>query len=168
MPTGRGAVTPIIASALRAGGASNNLIQGVLFNVGAESPFDPTNVTRGDQANHPEFRGTEANNAHGLYQEGGDEWNNYTRWLNGRDWRDPLLQTQFLVANLKRNYPRLWQAMNNARTPEDAAKLFARDYLRPAPQYLMQRYNRINSGGVQRYTLPPATRTSSLQETGLA
>jgi hypothetical protein len=154
MPTGRTAVTPIIASTLRASGASNNAIRGILFNVGSESSFNPSSVTREDQANHPQFRGTEANHAHGLYQEGGDEWNNYARWLNGRDWRDPKLQTQFLAANLKRNYPKLWMAMNNARTPEDAAKLFARDYLKPSSPNLAERYNRINRGGVQRYTVP--------------
>jgi hypothetical protein len=163
MPTGRTAVTPIVTDTLRASGARNNAIQGILFNVGAESDFNPSNVAIADQANHPEFRGTEANNAHGLYQEGGDEWNNYARWLNGRDWRDPQLQTQFLAANLKQNYPQLWQAMNNARTPEDAAKLFARDYLRPSPENLMARYNRINKGGVQRYSVPEASRASLLQ-----
>jgi hypothetical protein len=162
MPTGRAAVAPIIASTLRASGASNNAIQGILFNVGAESDFNPAGITRADQAKHPRFRGTEANNAHGLYQEGGDEWNNYARWLNGRDWRDPQLQTQFLAANLKRSYPQLWLSMNNARSPEDAAKLFAKDYLKPSPQNLMARYNRINRGGVQRYTVPGPTRVPSV------
>jgi hypothetical protein len=160
IPTGRTAVTPIIASTLRGSGATNNAIQGILFNVGAESDFNPT-LRHADQPN-PRFRGTEAVNAHGLYQEGGDEWNNYARWLNGRDWRDPQLQTQFLAANLKRNYPQLWLAMNNARSPEDAAKLFAKDYLRPSPQNLMARYNRINRGGVQRYTVPGPTRVPSV------
>jgi hypothetical protein len=152
MPTGKAAVTPIVSNALRAGGASENAVRGILFNVDAESNFNPTS-REPDQTN-PRFRGTEAMNAHGLYQEGGDEWNNYTRWLKGRDWRDPKLQTQFLVANLKQNYPTLWQSMNTARTPEDAAKLFAKDYLRPSSQNLLARYNRINRGGVRRFTMP--------------
>jgi hypothetical protein len=149
MPSGRAAVAPLVSDTLRQAGLPDTAIQGILYNVGRESSFNPSQLTRADQANHPEFRGTEANNAHGLYQEGGDEWNNYSRWLAGRDWRDPKLQTQFLAANIKARYPQLWNKLRNASSPEQAAADFAKDYLKPAKPYLIQRLNDIRRGGVQ-------------------
>lgn len=150
MPSGRSAVTPIVASTLRAAGLPPAAIQGILYNVGQESSFNP-NLRHFDQ---PRWRGTEAQNAHGLYQEGADTWNQYSRWLGGRDWRDPKLQTQFLAQNLKTNYPRLWNQLRNATSPEQAAAAFATHYLKPANRFLVQRLANIRSGGVRSFALP--------------
>lgn len=154
MPSGSREIAPIVASTARQGGLTNNNgIQGILWNIGQESGFNPANVTRGDQWKHPQYRGTEANNAHGLYQEGAGEWNKYARWLNGRDWRDPKLQTQFLVQNIRQHYPSLWAKLQNARSPEEAAAAFATYYLKPAPGNLINRLARIRRG-ISQISLP--------------
>jgi hypothetical protein len=128
------------ANTLAAGGMSDNATAGIMRNIQQESGFNPGSR----EADQPRFTG-EAHYAHGLYQEGGENWNRFASWMQqkGLDprtaWRDPQLQTQFLIDNLKRNYPRLWQAMNNAGSPAEAADLFLRGYLRPASQHLQQR-----------------------------
>ena len=152
-PRGQAAVGPVIATTLRQAGLPNAAIQGIMYNISRESSFDPSNVTRGDQKK-PKWRGTEAANAHGLYQEGADEWNNYTRWLGNRNWRDPQLQTEFLADNLRRNYPQLWNQLRYAQSPEQAASLFASQYLRPSPPNLIARLNDIRSGAVRRIGVP--------------
>jgi hypothetical protein len=72
--------------ALRKGGMS----VGVFANVGDESGFNP-NLRHPDQPHY----GGEAHYAHGLYQEGGAEWNNYAAWIAKEhpdgNWRDPAL-----------------------------------------------------------------------------
>jgi hypothetical protein len=104
----------------------------------------------------PKFGG-EAHYAHGLLQEGGDEWNNYQSWMkqnapNG-NWRDPALQGQFTAWNLKNNYPDLWDKMNNAKTPGEAAAQFVKGYLKPAQQFQVARANKyLGSDGDE--TLP--------------
>jgi hypothetical protein len=151
MPTGRSAVTPIVTDTLRQAGLPNAAIQGILYNVGRESSFNPS-MRHADQPRY----GGEPHYAHGLYQEGGGEWNQYSRWLAGRDWRDPKLQTQFLAANLKTNYPQLWTQLRTARSPEEAAAAFATGYLKPARPYLIQRLNDIRRGGVTASATQPA------------
>jgi len=129
-----------VANTLAAGGLSQNAVGGVMANIRSESGWNAGSRV----ADQPRFSG-EAHFAHGLYQEGGSEWNNYQRWLGqkGMDWRtawkNPVLQTQFLTENLQRNYPRVWQAMNNAQTPGEAADIFMRGYLRPARMQAMRR-----------------------------
>jgi hypothetical protein len=148
-PTGRMQVAPIVATTMRSAGATNNAIQGVLYNVMRESNFNPTSREE-DQPNW----GGEARYAHGLYQEGAQNWNRYRNWLGGKDWRDPHLQTKFLTDNLKRNYSQLWQAMNQSKTPEEAAALFVRYYLRPSAPNMRARLNAIWNGDVRRAPLP--------------
>ena len=121
-----------IVDELTAAGASENAIRGVLANAKDESGFNSA-LRHPDQ---PKFGG-EAHYAHGLYQEGGSEWNNYSNWLkqnNQADWTDPKLQTKFLAQNLKDNYPTVWDKMNNS-TPEQAAQTFVSGYLKPAKQF---------------------------------
>jgi Phage tail lysozyme/Chaperone of endosialidase len=129
----------------RAAGMSDNGVRGVLANQQDESRFDPT-LRHPDQ---PRFGG-EAHYAHGLFQEGGGEWNNYAKWLQnnhpGADWRDPTLQNQFTAWNLKTNYPGTWERMNAAKTPEEAAQIFLHEYEKPAAQYAAERHDRYGKG----------------------
>lgn len=141
---GRQSVAQLTADTLRQGGASENAVAGILANVNDESGFNP-GLRHPDQ---PKWGG-EAHYAHGLFQEGGQEWNNYVDWLhenapNGK-WGDPKLQTQFLVQNLKDNYPKVWDKMNNG-TREEAAQAFVSGYLKPAKQYELARRNQYASG----------------------
>ena len=144
---GRGASVSSTISAWRNAGMPDQAIAGVLHNIREESNFDST-LRHPDQPNW----GGEAHFAHGLYQEGGAEWNHYQSWLGanhpGADWRDPNLQSQFAAWNLKTNYPDTWAKMASARTPEQAASIYASEYLRPALPNLRDRIARINARGV--------------------
>jgi hypothetical protein len=132
-----------VAAAWRAAGMSEAGVAGILGNVQQESNFNPSSRA----PDQPHFGG-EAHFAHGLYQEGGTEWNNYAAWLQrfhpGADWRNPDLQSTFAAENLKARYPGTWEAMKNAKTPEEAAEIYERGYLRPAPWA-------ANLAGRQRY-----------------
>ena len=135
-----------IVNEWRNAGMSPQGIAGVLYNIGEESSFNPS-LRHPDQ---PKFGG-EAHFAHGLYQEGGDEWNNFSNWLaknGGGDWRDPVLQSRFAAQNLKNHYGNVWAQMQNAASPEQAASSYARGYLKPAAQYLQNRLNTIRAKGV--------------------
>jgi hypothetical protein len=142
----------IVADEWRKAGMSEAGVAGVLANIRSESNFDPT-LRHADQ---PRFSG-EAHYAHGLYQEGGDEWNNYQAWLNkhyqGADWRDPRLQSRFAAENLKKNYPNAWEGMNKG-TKEQAAEIYVRKYLKPAQVYQNQRSAQYRRGvpGTEHYT----------------
>jgi hypothetical protein len=146
-------VAKIAADTLRKGGMSENAIAGVLANVQDESGFDP-NLRHPDQ---PRFSG-EAHFAHGLYQEGGTEWNNYAAWIAkehpGGNWKDPALQSEFLAQNLQKNYPGLWKQMQEAKTPGEAASLFVRKYLKPRADLAAGRSAKYLRGvpGVKKYT----------------
>lgn len=135
----------IVADEWKKAGMSDHGIAGVLANIQKESNFDHT-LRHPDQ---PRFGG-EAHYAHGLYQEGGDEWNNYDKWLQGRNWQDPRLQSQFAAENLRDNpqYKGVWNAMMNASSPSVAASNYAAGYLKPARQYLTQRIADFQRNGV--------------------
>jgi hypothetical protein len=154
IPKGKAATARTMAETMRAAGASNSTIAGIMANVQDESGFNPT-LRHPDQ---PRYSG-EAHYAHGLYQEGGAEWNKYDGWLKqnypGADWRDPKLQTQFLAENLKKNYPKVWGAMQNG-TKEQAAQAFVSGYLKPAKRFEMSRRAKYGRGvpGVDNYTGP--------------
>ena len=136
-----------MVSELRAAGMSDNGIRGIFANVKDESGFNP-GLSHYDQP-AARFQGTEAQNAHGLYQEGGDEWNNYEAWRQknapGSSWADPALQTRFLAQNLKANYAPVWDALNNG-TPEQGAQAFVRGYLKPRQDYADSRANAYARG----------------------
>lgn len=132
MPKGQKAVVAAqTAEALRGGGLPEASVAGILGNIQQESGFNPTSRI----ADQPRFSG-EAHFAHGLYQEGGDEWNRYAAWLarNHPDgnWQNPAYQTEFLTWNLKTNYPRTWARLMTAKSPDEAAMIFRREYLKPA------------------------------------
>lgn len=122
---------------LRAAGMSDNAIRGILANANDESGFNPS-LRHADQ---PRWGG-EAHFAHGLYQEGGQEWNNYDAWRQRNypeaPWQDAQLQTRFLAQNLKDNYPNVWKTMNSG-TPEQAAQTFLSGYLKPAEPFRLAR-----------------------------
>ena len=154
-----------IIEELRAAGASDAAIRGILANVKDESQFNPA-LRHPDQ---PKWGG-EAHYAHGLYQEGGQEWNNYAAWLkeNGHtDWTDPRLQTRFLAQNLQKNYPDVWEGMNKG-SPEQAAQAFVNGYLKPAKQYAEARTAAYGKGVPEMDTFvsgapaAPAAQTASM------
>lgn len=159
-------IAQTIINELRQHGASDSAIRGVLANVKDESNFNPSSRV----PDQPNFSG-EAHFAHGLYQEGGDEWNNYSNYVskNGGNWQDPALQTRFLAQNLKANYPKVWDAMNRG-SPEDAAQSFASGYLKPSAQILNAR-NAAYAKGIPQMdnyvsgapATPPAAATDSFQ-----
>jgi len=132
-------------SAWKNQGMSPNGVAGILFNIKEESGFYPA-LRHPDQ---PNWSG-EAHYAHGLYQEGGEEWNRYEGWLRknhaGADWRDPQLQSEFAAWNLKTNYPDTWARMNAAATPQDAAAIYAKEYLKPSEANLQSRLMKIYGG----------------------
>jgi hypothetical protein len=144
---GKQGVAAIAANEWRKAGMGDTGTAGVMYNVGEESSFNP-NLRHADQ---PHFGG-EAHFAHGLYQEGGTEWNHYSAWLQknypGADWRDPALQSRFAAWNLRTNYPKVWARMKNAKTREDAAAAYASGYLKPAQQYLNSRLRSMYGHGV--------------------
>lgn len=141
-PRTTGGVRSTMEAVASRGGMSPNAIAGLQRNVYDESKFNP-NLRVPDQ---PNFSG-EAHYAHGLYQEGGDEWNNYVKWLDsnapGSDWRDPKLQTQFVTERLqdpsRPDYNRTFANMNAAPNSGVAADQFLRGYLKPASQHLAAR-----------------------------
>ncbi len=145
----------IVADEWRKAGMSEAGIAGVLANIRDESRFNP-NLRHFDQPN-PRFRGTEAVNAHGLYQEGGDEWNNYDAWLQqnhpGANWKDPRLQSEFAAQRLKTGYPATWKRMQN-QTAGDAAATYVDEYLKPAAGFRSSRMARYRRGvpGIDAYT----------------
>jgi hypothetical protein len=130
-----------VAKQWREAGASENAIRGVLYNVEAESSFNP-NERHFDQ---PRFRGTEAENSHGLYQHGGSQWWGLDRYARGQnaDWHDPNVQTAYEIENLQKTNPDVWRRMNEAGSWQEAAKIYAR-WLAPKQQYLEQRFSDID------------------------
>jgi hypothetical protein len=148
------AVAQSVTGELRTQGFSEPAIAGILYNIGQESNFDPT-LRHPDQPRY----GGEAHYAHGLFQEGGDEWNTMAAHLQDRNWQDPVEQARFVAGRLKgdignQQYAEVLRALQAARTPEEAAKIFARGYLKPADRYLNSRMADISRGipGVGFYT----------------
>jgi len=124
-----------VNSAFKGAGLSDAAIRGINANIVDESGWNPT-LRHPDQ---PHFGG-EAHYAHGLFQEGGTEWNNYHKWLNGRDWRDPGLQAQFLVENIREHYKPLWKILSDPNVSASrAATAFVDMYLKPATRYRVSR-----------------------------
>ena len=141
---GKKGVVQTMVQGFRAAGMSDNAIRGIMANVKDESGFDPT-LRHPDQ---PKWGG-EAHYAHGLFQEGGAEWNHFNGWMQENhpheDWRNPKLQTEFLAENLKTNYPQVWKAMNNG-TPEQAAQVFVNGYLKPRADFAASRTAQYGRG----------------------
>jgi hypothetical protein len=151
-------VAKTVTGELKAQGFSDNAIAGILYNINQESGFDPT-LRHPDQ---PRFGG-EAHYAHGLFQEGGDEYNQMAAYLGNREvpgkWHDPLEQTRFVAGRLKgeignAQYADVMKRLQSASTPEEAARVFASGYLKPADRYLASRYSDIDRGipGIGFYT----------------
>jgi tail lysozyme len=145
----RQAVAKTVADELRAQGFSDHAVAGILYNIGQESNFNP-NLRHPDQ---PRFSG-EAHYAHGLFQEGGDEWSTWASHMQGRgatNWQDPLEQARFVAGRLKgeignAQYANVLAALQAATSKEEAAKIFARGYLKPAERYLTGRVASISRG----------------------
>lgn len=145
-----------VGSTLTQAGLPPSAVNAIWANVISESAGNPT-LRHPDQ---PRWGG-EAHYAHGLYQEGGAEWNRYAQWLNGRDWRDPALQTQFLAANIQTRYPRLWsKLMDPNRSQEQKAVDFMAEYLRPAGRYQATRSSQYRRGIPNAWTSPAEATTA--------
>ena len=154
LPMGDPRTTSGVRSTMEAvaarGGMTPNAIAGLERNVRDESNFN-YNLRHPDQ---PGYTG-EAHYAHGLFQEGGAEWNNFVKWIDqnhpGSDWRDPKLQTQYTVERLqdptRPDYNRTFAGMNTAPNSGVAADQFLRGYLKPAAQHLEARSASYLRGG---------------------
>ncbi len=133
-----------VFQAWKSQGASDIAISAILGNIEQESVFDPS-LTHPDNHNLQGDRGW----SHGLYQENGEEWEKYLAWIEqnspGSNWRDPLLQSQFAAWNLKTNYPKTWAKMNAAKTPEEAAEIYRKEYLRPAESAANQPHRNVSA-----------------------
>lgn len=140
----------LLRAKLASAGYSPQAISGIAYNVGRESGWDST-LRHPDQ---PHFGG-EAHYAHGLFQEGGDEWNRYQQGLNGRDWRDPGNQIDYVVSRLQSpDYAHTQAGLQNAQTPEQAASVFMNGYLRPASWAAASRQQDINKGIGDGFNVP--------------
>jgi len=140
----RPAIVGAIQTAWANEDATPNMIAGVLANVGDESGFNPASRA----PDQPRWGG-EAHFAHGLYQEGGEEWIRYTQWLRrhpGRDWRDEAAQSEFAAWNLKNRYPGTWARMKAARTPGEAAQIYVTEYLKPREDFRRARVAKYGRG----------------------
>lgn len=126
-----------VTERLRAAGYPDNAIAGILRNSVHESSLNPAAISKNDQ---PRFRGTEAAHGHGLFSEGGHEWNNMQAWMrqnrpNGH-WSDPKVQADWIAHRLKTGYPKLDATLRNPNTTgEQAAQAFLNQYLRPAERH---------------------------------
>lgn len=153
-------VANTVATSLRAAGYTDNAIAGILRNAQHESSMDPSSITRNDQ---PNYRGTEAAHGHGLFSEGGAEFNNMQAWMqknypNGH-WSDPKIQAEWIAARLKQGYPQLDATMRNPNTTrEQAAQAFLNGYLKPAEQHRIRRNADYARGvpGIEHFTGPAA------------
>jgi hypothetical protein len=152
-----------MVSTLRANGASDSTIQGILANTQHESGFNPGLVGKGDQRGR--FKG-DANDSHGLFQFGGDNWTMYNAWIAkdhpDADWRDPALQTEFLAHHLQVNQPGTWKRMQEA-SPEEAAQIFLHEYEKPAKKHADSRHEQYGRGvlSIDEYTSMPSSVTTS-------
>jgi hypothetical protein len=154
------AVARTVANRLRQEGLSENAIAGMLANIRDESNFIPS-LRHADQPRY----GGEAHFAHGLFQEGGAEWNTWAADMRSRGldpneaWKDPEEQARFVAGRLKgtignQQYAGLLRRMQAARSPGEAAAAFVRGYLKPAAAYQAARSAKYLSGvpGVEAYT----------------
>jgi hypothetical protein len=118
-------------------------VAAIMGNVRPESAWNPS-MRVPDQPRY----GGEAHFAHGLFQEGGEEWNNYVAWMKKRglsDWTNPQSQTDFLIERLRTapQYAQLWQILNDPTvSAEEKAKWFQGGrgwgYLRPGIPHTRQ------------------------------
>jgi hypothetical protein len=150
-----------VANELRAQGIPENAIAGMLANANSESSLNPA-LRHADQ---PRFSG-EAHYAHGVFQEGGAEWNTWAADMKSRGldpntaWKDPKEQARFVAGRLKgtignQQYAGLYSRMTAPGvTREQAAQMFVSGYLKPAEQYRRQREAQYGQGvpDVEHYT----------------
>ena len=149
------ATAKMVAEKFRAAGASDEGIAGMFKNVQDEGGFGNAGSRHFDQ---PKFRGTEAENAHGLWQMGGTEWNEYDKWMKknrpGGDWKDPANQTDWQIQNLQTRYPDLWKKMKTHAPAGEQAGDFTQFYERPSKENLTRRKAEAARGvpGIEAYT----------------
>jgi hypothetical protein len=135
-----------VAEAFRKAGATEEGIAGMFANISDESRFNAANR----HFDQPAYAGTEAGNAHGLWQMGGAEWNRYAAWINknhpGANWADHKLQTEYQIENLKKNYPEVWGKMTTHAPASEQAKTFVAGYERPSRGNLAARQSKYGRG----------------------
>jgi hypothetical protein len=141
-----------VANTLAGMGASPNFIAGVFANIPDESSWNPTS-SHYDQPGYSRYN--EAAYSHGLLQEGGPDWPAFQQFLNGRDWRNPQLQMEFMMHHFRQNYPQAFARMNAAQSPRIAAQIFVQQYLRPSYENMIRRSGKYSRGvpGMEAYRL---------------
>ena len=138
----------IVANQLRAQGYKEHVIAGILQNADSESGMNPANK----HFDQPRFRGTEAQNAHGLWQFGGKEYNDWMKWMDKKGyprdkWTDPRIQAEWIGDRIKDpQYAKLKKRLDEATTKEEAAVAFLQDYERPAAKHRAARTNKYERG----------------------
>jgi ribosomal protein L18E len=101
---------------------------GILLNIGSESSFNP--AASGD-----------SHQSYGFVQWYKDRKDRYLSAANkaGINPADPTFQSAYIVKDLRDNYPEVLAAMEQAKTPGEAAVIFLDGYEKPAQQYRDQR-----------------------------
>lgn len=100
---------------------------GFAGNAAVESAFNPVAIGDGGAA-------------HGLFQ-----WNDRAPALKafaqsaGRDWRDPEVQLDFVIHELRTTEGNAWKKISQSRTAEQAAQLISQYYERPGIPHLERR-----------------------------
>lgn len=121
-----------VARRLKQQGFTNAQIAGVLGNLALESGFNPR-VNEGGKVGGPLGRG-----GYGLAQWTGGRQTNLVNFAKKRkmDPGDPGLQADFLVHELQGPESRAAEALRTAKSPEQAALVFTREFERPGiPKY---------------------------------
>lgn len=115
-----------------------HVVQGIDWNIADESGWNP-----GINEIAPTVPGSRG--GYGLYQLTGPRRKAYEAQAGGR-LDDPLAQAKFLLQELDTTESRARDRLLATKTPEEAAAVFASDFLRPAPQNLARRVAKYTGG----------------------
>jgi hypothetical protein len=116
-----------VYNGLIARGISPVVAAGITGNIAGESSFNPGIVgDKGTSVGLAQWRGPRRQ---ALEQFAASQ---------GKDWRDPNAQIDYLVSELKGPEARAYAAVQGARTPEEASYLFMRHFERPADWAMRQ------------------------------
>jgi hypothetical protein len=129
-----------VANTLSAAGAQPNAIAGIMANIQAESGWSRNSTSPVGARGLVQFSPT------------GEELSAYKSWLTQKgllkDPGSPQNQMNFLAERLKTAYPQTWARMNAAKSPAQAAEIFAREYERPGANDLNRRIIQFRNQGV--------------------
>lgn len=105
---------------------SKPALAAIIGNVLEESSGNSSAEARGDQK--------DGSSSVGLFQHGLARKENLQRFAEqeGTSWQDPNTQIRFALLELSKDHPETLRRMNQAKTAEQAANIFAKEFLRPA------------------------------------